>query len=277
MRGNRAFVPVFFRLEHFNSCLYMRGNIQTWHTMHLCTYFNSCLYMRGNDRKLKRSWRRNISIHASTWEATDMMFTAFPQTEYFNSCLYMRGNGPERRRNLRGLYFNSRLYMRGNRTQRKTRTFRKNFNSRLYMRGNIKPQQEKRKLHLISIHASTWEATKNGVAGRGRSRISIHASTWEATVALVSGLIQAIPFQFTPLHERQPWSRSQPERPKKYFNSRLYMRGNIEDYAFTITTRQISIHASTWEATEAEEEKRLCRVWFQFTPLHERQLDTPIR
>ena len=101
-------------------------------------------------------------------------------------------------------------------------------------------------------------------------RISIHASTWEATRAA-----------------------RRTAQPQLHFNSRLYMRGNLSDpavqfyirvfqftplherqllcVAFARPGASISIHASTWEATESL--SRILETYqFQFTPLHERQL-----
>ena len=99
-------------------------------------------------------------------------------------------------------------------------------------------------------------------------QISIHASTWEA--AWQQGLSEdAILFQFTPLHERQP-SRQQAHTAVFQFQfTPLHERQLESRNSFTISAH-ISIHASTWEAA-----KRVCWwFWFlrfQFTPLHERQ------
>ena len=100
-------------------------------------------------------------------------------------------------------------------------------------------------------------------------------------------------FQFTPLHERQLRRQVSPagcdcisihastwEATKKAleecgltadFNSCLYMRGNDFQAAIIRDTSLISIHASTWEATVYHYDAKLHRL-FQFTPLHERQL-----
>ena len=98
-------------------------------------------------------------------------------------------------------------------------------------------------------------------------------------------------FQFTPLHERQRHIGGRP-LGRKYFNSRLYMRGNYVEagvrrvyrisihastWEATVRTGKnhegysISIHASTWEATCCKEVGKGI-YQFQFTPLHERQL-----
>ena len=77
-------------------------------------------------------------------------------------------------------------------------------------------------------------------------------------------------FQFTPLHERQQdvvW----PVWRWWYFNSRLCMRGNANQLDFSCMAKLISIHASAWEATMAATLGARTRIWFQFTPLHERQ------
>ena len=54
------------------------------------------------------------------------------------------------------------------------------FNSRLYMRGNF-TLSRKAFIDDISIHASTWEATRKKSVFKKEELISIHASTWEAT------------------------------------------------------------------------------------------------
>ena len=53
-------------------------------------------------------------------------------------------------------------------------------------------------------------------------------------------------FQFTPLHERQRWPYNVGSSIS-YFNSRLYMRGNLVLCRVKYVDI-ISIHASTWEA-----------------------------
>ena len=143
-----------------------------------------------------------ISIHASTWEATD------------GSWLY----------ELALQYFNSRLYMRGNTVWEWMWRSSTNFNSRLYMRGNGESVKAL-KAFIISIHASTWEATATGTGTGVTRKISIHASTWEATTNRTDYFFYFL-FQFTPLHERQ-------------------LVADSYDYWNFV----ISIHASTWEAT----------------------------
>ena len=123
----------------------------------------------------------NISIHASTWEATTsgllsvcgniFQFTPLHERQLKYIC-WLLGDLPY-------------------------------FNSRLYMRGNVAEALEK-KSEKISIHASTWEATDATPAITWTQSISIHASTWEATISRDSIWLSVC-----------------------YFNSRLYMRGNI--------------------------------------------------
>ena len=104
------------------------------------------------------------------------------------------------------------------------------------------------KWQTISIHASTWEAAREERKTWYEKHISIHASTWEAA---------------------ERWQTSS----KKYlnFNSRLYMRGSPFPYLPLYLCNVISIHASTWEAALPSIRSIPPRL-FQFTPLHERQL-----
>ena len=81
-------------------------------------------------------------------------------------------------------------------------------------------------------------------------------------------------FQFTPLHERQRCSFRNAYQ-LYYFNSRLYMRGNL-CVERTRTYRAISIHASTREATHFKGITGYPTL-FQFTPLYERQHCTSVR
>ena len=150
--------------------------------MQSASYFNSCLYMRGNAKAAGAKVRKSN----------------------FNSRLYMRGNSSFKNKNRVLNYFNSRLYMRGNRyfagLQQVPPLFqftplherqpgvtcglyqRTYFNSRLYMRGNERFLDNLAKGISISIHASTWEATRGDILCTRTQGISIHASTWEATV-----------------------------------------------------------------------------------------------
>ena len=143
--------------KYFNSRLYMRGNLVAAMTYSPAYNFNSRLYMRGNGLTDEVTLPDFISIHASTWEATAARESGATTTIHFNSRLYMRGNGTIARGRATSNYFNSRLYMRGN------------FKRWWWF-----------SLSHISIHASTWEAT----------RISNKSDICDK-------------FQFTPLHERQ--------------------------------------------------------------------------
>ena len=147
------------------------------------SYFNSRLYMIGNAlrplfrlpprqtfqftplHERQRYWfcyssgQRTISIHASTWEATQVP----------NSIrLFI-------------VYFNSRLYMRGNTCGVTSFTEMKVFQFTPLHERQLLSLPSSPFLRLISIHASTWEATISGSILTSPDRISIHASTWEAT------------------------------------------------------------------------------------------------
>ena len=170
-------------------------------------------------------------------------------------------------------------------------TAARHFNSRLYMRGN-REMSSSMKAFLISIHASTWEATRITIekvndgkisihastweatrfAGKRctvRSNISIHASTWEATIK-GSRNCQMHEFQFTPLHERQPPFVGLYFVASTFQFTPLHERQPLSGRR-PVRRILISIHASTWEATVAAWKAQSGQK-FQFTPLHERQL-----
>ena len=100
--------------------------------------------------------------------------------------------------------------------------------------------------------------------------ISIHASTWEAATIQIQILKEHVLFQFTPLHERQQHSPQQIDA-LSHFNSRLYMRGSrccldlfsvFSDFNSRLYMRG-SLCSSVFSTSA---------LLFQFTPLHERQL-----
>ena len=227
MRGNliddhSGNPPLLFQFTPLHERQLANSRISWWRV-----YFNSRLYMRGNSHGCERQLPWYISIHASTWEAT-------------------RGN---RKRSISKSYFNSRLYMRGNVSHHFIRLYLPYFNSRLYMRGNNR-NWNWRQCTMISIHASTWEATRYiRYMDDIIILISIHASTWEATLPAFAVKCMKNLFQFTPLHERQQKLCRQHERGRTDFNSRLYMRGNQQSTQNSVSASTISIHASTWEAT----------------------------
>ena len=215
-----------------------------WHRgCNLYIYFNSRLYMRGNLMLQNlQCYHLIISIHASTWEATIYAIRT-SVIFYFNSRLYMRGNLFEAAVHTSPGYFNSRLYMRGNERRWYRWKQKAYFNSRLYMTGNCFRKSASVFLTVISIHASTWEATVFMPPVTLDTTISIHASTWEAThkspavleISIIS--IHASTWEATP-------------------NGRYNRAAQV-----------ISIHASTWEATP-EIHNSLATWIFQFSPLH---------
>ena len=167
----------------------------------------------------------------------------------------------------------------------------------------------------ISIHASAWEATSQtgsrvGLSGYFNSRlcmrgnpsqhkggwmnipISIHASAWEATL-LLKRMGSTVPFQFTPLHERQQqWQQDYSKMVSISIHASAWeatdnLRGSLGGLSISIHAsaweatehvtdwllgNYISIHASAWEATANPTVQAQRINIFQFTPLHERQL-----
>mgnify|MGYP004476748983 FL=1 len=122
----------------------------------------------------------------------------------------------------------------------------------------------------ISIHASTWEATYKRGTPCICVLISIHASTWEATHSVSHSQGRYLLFQFTPLHERQRTWDGVSKYTKKFQFTPLHER-QLTEVLVPGEDEEISIHASTWEATSIPHTIAL-RIQFQFMPLHERQL-----
>ena len=116
LHERQQFLPLVRQIAfpYFNSRLYMRGsktdsrNGHRWefqftplherqpfcpHRRDILSYFNSRLYMRGSGDNVYGWVNREISIHASTWEAATIKSKMYWQSSYFNSRLYMRGSG----------------------------------------------------------------------------------------------------------------------------------------------------------------------------------------
>ena len=143
-------------------------------------YFNSRLCTRGNLCVERTRTYRAISIHASTWEATEKKYNDAVADLFQFTPLHERRHRVQFTPSLQKVFQFTPLHKR----QRKSICF-------------------KQKLYGISIHASTWEATtqtrllmrqlpyfNSRLYMRGNScsfggyqtgHISIHASTWEAT------------------------------------------------------------------------------------------------
>ena len=121
----------------------------------------------------------------------------------------------------------------------------------------------------VSIHASAWEATEAIAKELAETDVSIHASAWEATDPYGRGgqftwvSIHASAWEATPFH-------SKPPNNDKCFNPRLRVGGDTSRIVYfsffpsfnprlrvggdpplvwALLTRQVSIHASAWEAT----------------------------
>ena len=213
-------------LNYFNSRLCTRGNIDFNTHLPCKRYFNSRLYMRGDVcHSIVLPVVEDISIHASTWEATKNGRRDKQLSLNFNSRLYMRGNPFSVPAFPQLQNFNSRLYMRGNPLAGNGSTGSSHFNSRLYMRGNrflyfgsgspgrfqFTPLHERQRSCVcclscrvyISIHASTWEAT-HGATVRGNKRQNFNSRLYmRGNFVSSHGSASHELFQFTPLHERQ--------------------------------------------------------------------------
>ena len=208
----------------------------------------------------------------------------------FNSRLCMRGNTMDDSAQLQGIWFQF--------TPLHNRQPQNSGSSPGTFPFQFTPIHERRRangfhhaiLHSISIHASTWEAAGSHTLWHFHhnyfnSRLYMRGSTvlgadqdWalafqftplhERQLVLKITMENSTLFQFTPLHERQQ-AKAFRWTIRKYFNSRLYMRGNrcvrfqcISGFYFNSRLYMrgsdgkmhfsldvaISIHASTWEA-----------------------------
>ena len=165
---------------------------------------------------------------------------------HFNPRLYARGDGrcdPPVRLHL---HFNPRLYARGDSPSGMSLDMSRNFNPRLYARGDGVPRPLQY-LCTISIHASTREATAESPAQSGCVHISIHASTREAT-----------------------WNRRCTCTDRRYFNPRLYARGDSPGWTSDGTRRDFNprlyARGDLPERSDLFEQSK-----FQSTPLRERR------
>ena len=207
--------------------------------------FNSRLYTRGNTLLLHLKVCLPISIHASTWEATEIIERLAGGDIFQFTPLHERR--PSRIPYTDPLLIFQFTPLHERRQQLITDMlirFKFQFSplhERQHAFGTLEQISKG-----ISILASTWEATGVISSVDYGSIISILASTWEAThKTMVSE--KRSKFQFTPLHERQLTVPS----------------------CATVFVR-ISIHASAWEAT-TDIDFTFFGITFQFTPLHERQ------
>ena len=159
MRGNLGHICIVIVNGNFNSRLCTRGDID-FNTHLLCKrYFNSRLYTRGDvSHSIVLPVVEDILIHTSTWEATSVAESNSFVPIYFNSRLCMRGNVLSAFFIMNLVLFQfSPLHERQHCANRRG-MIRYNFNSRLCMRGNCDDPLSWCK-STISIHASTWEAT----------------------------------------------------------------------------------------------------------------------
>ena len=121
---------------------------------------------------------------------------------------------------------------------------------------------------VISIHASTQEATFTGGPRSRRNIISIHASTQEAT--LLPAAPSGLHCYFNPrLHAGGDVGQQVFGVFLMHFNPRLHAGGDWQQTA-SEWLETISIHASTQEATRGESMKRT-KLLFQSTPPRRRR------
>ncbi len=100
----------------------------------------------------------------------------------------------------------------------------------------------------VSIHASTWEATSRLLRVVEIIAVSIHASTWEATKRL-----RLIIKKYRVSIHASTWEATPTSRPRHChtgFNPRLHVGGDALRHKRVDGVTSVSIHASTWEATK---------------------------
>ncbi len=190
----------------------------------------------------------DVSIHASTWEATGAHPSPRPGCGSFNPRLHMGGDPLppsahlmrrvsihastweatwlHARHSTPRIRFNPRLHMGGDSASRICSSSFSSFNPRLHMGGDAPMPGETGKqeacfnprLHMGGDPFHPW---------------LYHQARW---------------FQSTPPHGRRP-SPGRRRKIKIGFNPRLHMGGDNNSSPRSICFRKVSIHASTWEAT----------------------------
>ncbi len=123
----------------------------------------------------------------------------------FNPRLHEGGDGAIARLGRTDRGFNPRLHEGGDIWSSRPPVCRARFNPRLHEGGDRRDLVPV-PVHLVSIHASTREATFIDADLRRNARVSIHASTREATETVSLSAI-ALQFQSTPPRGRRhhPW------------------------------------------------------------------------
>ena len=247
MRGNVLFLTSKLWFPDFNSRLYMRGSRGDWNvrmrvyiSIHASTWEAASIGNRQFNHTVIsihasaweatfRNWNTSIkfyiSIHASAWEATPFVLQYGFDTFYFNSRLCMRGNPGAIASGWDTLFQFSPLH------ERQRRAFLYRYQ---YLQISIHASTwEATRLSspdncdtYISIHASTWEATLRALMQYKNDGISIHASTWEATV-VNAGIVDDQGISIHASTWEATWMPSLWTVCARYFNSRLYMRGNM--------------------------------------------------
>ncbi len=254
--------------------------------------FNPRLHMGGDDQRVADpSYTITVSIHASTWEATNLDGAT-------RSDLGFQSTPPHGRRlrpmsipiTATGVSIHASTWEatshHAQRPQWEEFQSTPPHGRRLFRRLAIKS------LRRVSIHASTWEATPYNTVYVFTAFVSIHASTWEATRGRMD--YRRYQASFNPrLHMGGDAGSVRSPPAREGFNPRLHMGGDTINPALKVVTDVfqstpphgrrraagrlvqhrvwVSIHASTWEATWKMILKGCSRT-FQSTPPHGRRL-----
>ncbi len=190
----------------FNPRLHMGGDMITPADCPLMVLFQSTPpHGRRPERSVEFNDKVRVSIHASTWEATQssLQMDISPLVSIHASTWEATRRGSLCASSVRC------------------------FNPRLHMGGDARPFLCGRDDLIVSIHASTWEATYHGMTALAAKGVSIHASTWEATSTRYLFIDQKTRFQSTPPHGRRLPLVSSPSS-HRCFNPRLHMGGDSQ-------------------------------------------------
>ena len=128
------------------------------------------------------------------------------------------------------------------------KTGRRRFNSRSRMGSDGALLAVCAGVAAVSIHAPAWGATRPRRSASCAPQVSIHAPAWGATRSL-AWKDKTVWFQFTLPHGERQLSDVVPPRVPG-FNSRSRM-GSDASALDSRPSKQVSIHAPAWGATEA--------------------------
>ena len=293
MRGDLCQPEPCFPPSNFNSRLYTRGDIDFNTHLPCKRYFNSHLYIRGSGSRfaLNKSYTEfqftplherqhteagrnlspyDISIHASAWEATNLIGTRLPfaifqftplherrRFNYFNSSWFLisiLASAWEATRNLFVSIWSVALFQfsplherRPGATPAKDTAW--NFNSRLCMRGDASFARVENVWRDFNSRLCMRGDTKD--SGRFWREVNFNSRLCMRGDGKADKLCYWLEISIL----ASAWEATREAGicgAALYFNSRLCMRGDFP-YTDFHNLNLISILASAWEATESRD------------------------